>query len=319
MISKNKKKILIIKHGALGDFILSFGPFKAIRNHHPNDHLVLLTTETFLDFAKESNYFDEIIVDNRLSFWNLTSIFKLGFFLRRKKFIRVYDLQTSDRTDFYYNFFRLNNYVEWSGTALGCSHPDRYPNRNKIHTIERHKQQLSDLGIKNIKLSDLSWAKSSKNYRIKKPYILFSPGASTHRPKKRWPEKYYAIIGKKFLRKGITPVIIGSKEDNKIAEFISMNATGCINLIEKTTIQDLCFLGRDASLAIGNDTGPMHTFSISGCHSLVLFSEDSNPIRCAPRSINKKKIVKIMQKKDLRKLSIQEVLHSLLNDFGYDL
>ena len=38
-----KKNLLIIKHGALGDFILSFGPFKAIRDHHLNDHIILLT------------------------------------------------------------------------------------------------------------------------------------------------------------------------------------------------------------------------------------------------------------------------------------
>ena len=37
-----KKNILIIKHGALGDFILSFGPFKAIRNYHLNDNVYLL-------------------------------------------------------------------------------------------------------------------------------------------------------------------------------------------------------------------------------------------------------------------------------------
>ena len=61
MISRNKKKILIIKHGALGDFMLSFGPFAAIKKQHLRDHLVLLTTKTFIDFARESNYFDEIM------------------------------------------------------------------------------------------------------------------------------------------------------------------------------------------------------------------------------------------------------------------
>ena len=72
-----------------------------------------------------------------------------------------------------------------------------------------------------------------------------------------------------------------------------MNSNGCINLANKTTIQDLCCLARDAQFAIGNDTGPMHIFSLSGCQVMVLFSNDSNPIRCAPRSVSKKKLVKI--------------------------
>ena len=38
-MASKKENILIIKHGALGDFILSFGPFKAIRNHHLNNLL----------------------------------------------------------------------------------------------------------------------------------------------------------------------------------------------------------------------------------------------------------------------------------------
>ena len=314
-----KKNILIIKHGALGDFILSFGPFKAISNYHLNDHLVLLTTGRFKEFAQESNYFDEIIIDDRSSFWKVKKILKLANFLRKKNFSRVYDLQTSQRSSFYYNFFKLKNYVEWSGTAFGCSHPDRNSDRNKIHTIERHKIQLAEIGIKNIKLSDLSWVKSTNNFEITKPYVLFSPGASSHRPKKRWLEKNYVEIAKKFIRKRITPIILGNSQDLEIANFISMNTNGCINLVNKTTIQDLCSLAREAELSIGNDTGPMHAFSMSGCHSLVLFSNDSNPNRCAPRSINKKKLVKIIQKKDLRNLKVIEVLDCLRNDFGYEL
>ena len=318
MISK-KKNILIIKHGALGDFILSFGPFKAIRNYHLNDYLVLLTTGMFEEFAQESNYFDEIIIDNRPSLWDVKKILKLAIFLRKKNFSRVYDLQTSQRSSFYYNFFRMKNNVEWSGTAFGCSHPDRNYDRNKIHTIERHKIQLAEIGIKNIKLSDLSLVKSTNNFEINKPYLLLSPGSSSHRPKKRWPENNYVEIAKKFIRKRITPIILGNSEDLEIANFITMNTNGCINLVNKTTIQDLCSLAREAELSIGNDTGPMHVFSMSGCHSLVLFSNDSNPTRCAPRSINKKKLVKIIQKNDLRNLIVDEVLDCLRNDFRYEL
>ena len=98
-----------------------------------------------------------------------------------------------------------------------------------------------------------------------------------------------------------------------------MNATGSVDLINQTTIQDLCCLAKESNLAIGNDTGPMHAFAMSGCDTLVLFSNDSNPFRCAPRTINKRKLVKIVEESDLRKLSIEKVLNSLLNDFGYHL
>tara|TARA_B100000315_G_C14570749_1_gene585342 strand:- start:786 stop:1745 length:960 start_codon:yes stop_codon:yes gene_type:complete len=318
---REKNKVLIIKHGALGDFILSLGPCASIRKHHSRDHIVLLTSSAFKDFANDSNYFDEIIIDNRPSIWNLNKMLGLCRQLRRKNFYRVYDLQTSTRSNFYYNFFRFKRepLMEWSGTALGCSHPDNYRNRNQIHTIERHKQQLNDIGIANIKLTDLSWVKNNRNFNIQSPYIIISPGSSSHRLKKRWSEQNYAFIAKKFINKGITPVVIGKKEDYEIAKFICMNATGCVNLLDETTIQDICVLSRDANLAIGNDTGPMHAIAMSGCNTLVLFSNDSNPIRCAPRTTNKRKIIKIIQHDDLRKLSKETVVNVLDNDFGYNL
>ena len=166
-------------------------------------------------------------------------------------------------------------------------------------------------------MSDFSWTKSSKNFDLKKPYVLISPGAAAHRPKKRWPEKCYAELAKMFLRKNITPVVLGREEDTEISNFICINATGSKNLVNQTTIQDLCYLSRESSLAIGNDTGPMHAFAMSGCHCLVLFSNDSDPVRCSPRSTNKRKLVKIIQVNDLRNLSIEKVLNSLQNDFGY--
>ena len=227
-------------------------------------------------------------------------------------------MQTSQRSSLYHKFF-IGKDIEWSGISYGCSHPDNNSERNKIHTIERHQYQLKEIGIRNVKLSNFSWVKDKKKFKIKKPYVLFSPGASSHRIKKKWPEINYVKLAKIFIKKGITPVVLGNTEDKKIVDFICMNTNGCINLLNKTEIEDLCVLARNAKLAIGNDTGPMHVFTMNGCNSLVLFSDDSNPIRCAPRAINKRKIVKIIQKNDLRNLTTDEVINSLRNDFGYDL
>ena len=87
----------------------------------------------------------------------------------------------------------------------------------------------------------------------------------------------------------------------------------------QTSIQDICVLSKDASLAIGNDTGPMHAIAMSGCNTLVLFSNDSNPARCAPRIVNKRKKLRIIIENDLRNLSKERIISCLDNDFGYKL
>ena len=53
-------KILVIKHGALGDFVLSMGPFAAIRVHHAQAQIALLTTAPFAELARRSGYFGRI-------------------------------------------------------------------------------------------------------------------------------------------------------------------------------------------------------------------------------------------------------------------
>ena len=42
-----KEQVLIIKLGALGDFIYSIGPMQAIRKHHPEAVLTLMTRPVF--------------------------------------------------------------------------------------------------------------------------------------------------------------------------------------------------------------------------------------------------------------------------------
>jgi ADP-heptose:LPS heptosyltransferase len=62
-----KKNILVIKHGALGDIIFSLGAFKALRQHHKKDRLILLTSTLFKTFAEKTGCFDEIWIDARSS------------------------------------------------------------------------------------------------------------------------------------------------------------------------------------------------------------------------------------------------------------
>ena len=61
----NQQKILVIKLGALGDFIQAAGPFKSIRIHHKSEDITLLTTTKFVDLANASPWFDKIKIDTR--------------------------------------------------------------------------------------------------------------------------------------------------------------------------------------------------------------------------------------------------------------
>ena len=56
-VASKRRRILVIKHGALGDFVLATGPFAAIRAHHPDEWIVLLTTAPYAALAETSPIF----------------------------------------------------------------------------------------------------------------------------------------------------------------------------------------------------------------------------------------------------------------------
>ncbi|MEC7538546.1 MAG: ADP-heptose--LPS heptosyltransferase, partial [Pseudomonadota bacterium] len=43
-----ERPVLVIKLGALGDFVQALGPFSAIRAHHADQRIALLTTPPFV-------------------------------------------------------------------------------------------------------------------------------------------------------------------------------------------------------------------------------------------------------------------------------
>src|SRR5688572_4110498 len=94
--------ILVIKLGALGDFIQALGPMKAIRSHHPQDRLTLLTTAPYASLARASGYFDSVVIDERPKWTQPQKWFSLRQKLNGGRFSRVYDLQNNDRTGLYF-------------------------------------------------------------------------------------------------------------------------------------------------------------------------------------------------------------------------
>ena len=56
--AENAERILVIKLGALGDVVQATGPFAAIRAHHPDAHITLLTSPAYRDFLSASDWFD---------------------------------------------------------------------------------------------------------------------------------------------------------------------------------------------------------------------------------------------------------------------
>ncbi len=294
----------MIKLGALGDFVQAFPPFAAIRAHHPDARITLLTTRPFVGLAAASPWFDAVALDRRLHLWQLQRLAQMRRRLAGYDF--VYDLQTSRRSSRYHD---LAGRPRWSGIARGASHPDADPNRDRLHTRARQAGQLAQAGIAAVPDPDLGWLAAGSlapTYPTASPTVLLVPGSSPHRPAKRWPVARFGALARLLLSRGLQPVIVGGASDVPLAAEIVRICPAARDLTGRTTLLELAAIASRTSLAIGNDTGPMHLAAAMGCPAVVLFSCESDPALTAPlgRAAGQ---VTILRAPDLSRLEIVDV------------
>ncbi len=303
-----EKRILVIKLGALGDFVQALGPMQAIRAAHPDARISLLTTPPFVALARLSPYFDEVIADTRPPLRNLAGWFVLRRKLRAGRFDRVYDLQTSDRTGWYFRVMGPGRRPDWSGIAQGASLRHSNPRRTSMHTIDRQADQLAVAGIAPVPPPDLGWvAADLTRFGLPDRFVLLVPGGSAHRPAKRWPAERFAALARDVAIRGAAPVVVGVAEEKPLAALICGRCHEARDLTGLTSIVELFALARCAAGAVGNDSGPMHMAAAAGVPSVVLFSAESDPALCAPRG----RSVAILRRPELAGLSVEEVSGAL--------
>ncbi len=296
---KMDQNILVIKLSALGDFVQNLGLMRAIREHHKEEKkITLLTTKPYVELGNNCSYFDNIIIDERPKILEIKKWSTLRKNLKSGMFNIIYDLQNNDRSRLYHSSFL--KHAQYIGLKK---------NTNKDNlAFYRHKAMLEQAGLSDIKIDAMEWMTSNApQFILPEKYALIVPGCAPKRPEKRWPEKNYSALCQHLTSQGITPVILGTKDEEDITDEIVKACPTAINLNGKTKLTDIPDLARSAIIAIGNDTGPMHMIGPTGCKTLALFSGYSAPNQHKPIGDN----VHTLQKKELEHLSIKNVIEKI--------
>ncbi len=298
------REILIIKLGALGDFIQALGPMPELRRHHTADRLTLLTTPRYAELARQTGLFDDILIDDRPKAFDLAGWLALRRALRRRRFDRVYDFQTSDRSGIYAWLFRPGRMPEWSGIVWRCSHPHANRQRDRQHTMDRQAEQLLMAGIYPVSLVPwLPAAGSLPAALAGKRFAVLIPGSSPRHPTKRWPADRYGELAGRLKRAGYLPVLVGVHAEADLGRAIRDVCPEAVDLVGRTDVTALAALARGAALTVGNDTGATHVAAAGANPVVVLFSQASDPSLCAPRG----KLVHVLMEPALTDLPVEKV------------
>ncbi len=307
--------ILIIKHGSLGDIAQASGAIQDIFENHKNSQIYLLTTKPYFDLFKKNPFINEVILDKRLSRFNLLYLFPLMKKLKKLNFFKVYDLQNSSRTKFYKTIlFPKSNLDTWSSSLTTLPQGIDKEQFDKKPVLERFKHQLKTSGLetKNTLKPDFNWSCSriehiKKKYDLNK-YILLFPFCSPHLTAKKWP--YYNelinLIKTKFKDEYKILVAPGPEEIDDAKKF---NALSVLNDQKSLNISELSSLIKESSFIVANDTGPAHMAAHLNVKGLTLFGSHTTAYKVSIERENFKPI----QVENLEKLGSEKVFEYLVN------
>ncbi len=115
-------------------------------------------------------------------------------------------------------------------------------------------------------------------------YLCVHPGARDSR--RRWPANHFARLITTFMERGLTVLLIGSKDESDLLRQINtMLPTPVLNLVERighVALGPLAALIKNSRGLVSNDTGVAHMAAALQVPSVVLFSLYSSPRRWAP-------------------------------------
>jgi len=306
--------ILIIKHGSLGDIAQASGAIQDISENHSNDQIHILTTKPYLELFKKNTNIHNVILDKRLSRFNLIYLYLLMKNLKKFNFTKVYDLQNSSRTSFYKNIlFPKSDFSEWSSSITTLPKDIAKEEFDKNPVLDRfaHQLQTSHLTIKHTTRPDFSWACTDidgikKNYNLDK-YIILFPFCSEHLLIKRWPfyNELIQLIKDKYKDEFKIITAPGPSEIKSSKDF---NAEPILFNNKSINISQLASLIRDSSFVVANDTGPAHMAAHLNSKGITLFGAHTTAHKVSIEREN----FKAIQVNDLYKLSPEKVFEKLV-------
>ena len=297
--------ILIIKHGSLGDVVLSFGAIKSIRTYFKHKKLYLLTQSSYKNFFKDIPYVDAILEDNRGNiFFSIINILRI---IRINKIDLVLDLQNSSRTGLYNFFIKFFSKSKIISARAFSNYPYVQKKLGQQHITQNHADQIKLLGLNDYLGPDLTWMLRDNIYT--ENYVVIIPGASKSGAYKKWPISKFAEISKYLVLKNLKVYLTGSYLDIDDINKIIQICPQALNKIEDSKIENFYTLCKKARLIVSNDTGPAHIAGLSNTPMIWLANDNNTSKSCYPLGENVHKLTS----KDVKDIPVEQVIQKIDN------
>ena len=267
-----RKKILVIRLGAIGDVVLSTIIASAIKISHPDYVVHYLTSSQIKPLIENHPHIDKIFEWDRAKRKSKKQFLDVSLAIMKEHYDIVYNLTYAIR-NFLFAFMtfcpRIINRVNSNNSWVEDYFLTAKKGIKDIYQPDRLYNGVDNDSLNRVK-SDLKG--------LPKPYIVLSPGGATNnnRQGRAWDIKNWKILSRLLLEQyGGTIFLSGSKSEQESHEYIKDGNdnikvfSGIYNLKESNALYSMCHL------MISGDTGPVHIASAHNIKTLSLLGSTS--------------------------------------------
>jgi heptosyltransferase-3 len=294
-------KILIIRGGAIGDFILTLPVFAALRAQLPAAELHVLGYQRVAQLAVEDGLAKEArSIDSRAL---------AGFFARQGEL-------ASEWRDYFGSFAVIISYLYdpdgfFQANVARCSKahfivgPHRPDDTAGIHATDVLLKPLERLAIFDADpFPRLSFAPLASSPA---PQLALHPGSGSER--KNWPETRWAEFLQLIVSETDLPLLLvgGEAEGERLQRLASVLPANRAEVLQNVPLVDLARRLGSCRAFVGHDSGITHLSAAVGLPGLVLWGETARDV-WAPKSRSMKVI---SSPRGLQSLGVKEVVGEL--------
>ena len=292
---RRKKKILVIKMGAMGDLILAVPSFRMLKTRFPDASITLLVDKKLAPIVAGCPYIDDMILLNRKKLSNPFYLLKTARRVRRENFDISVDLHNNKYT---YLLAYLGGVIKRYGFSRGkwgglLNRPDKTfavaasPVRHQFRVLSKAGVQDFDDRLelwprpKNIEKAER--ALLSLELKADTKVIGFVMGSSPKWPTKRWPAENFKKLAERLLEKyNARIVLFGSREEAELWNFFrTFDTDRVLDVIGRTDLEDLPAFFQKLHLVVSGDTALLHVAAAMNVPIAALFGP-TDPKRHVP-------------------------------------
>lgn len=298
---RRKKRILVIKLGAMGDLVLAVPSLRMLRKRYPDAGITLLVDKRLAPVVADCPYINDMILVDRKKMGNPLYLLKTARRIRQEGFDVSVDLHNNKYTHL---LAYLGGAVQRYGFARGrwgflLNRPDQ--TFAVADTPVRHQfRVLSKVGVQEFDDSLELWpgreqvekaeqALLSLGLKADTRVIGFVMGSSPQWLTKRWPPECFKELAERlFDAHDARIVLFGSRDEADLGNiFRDFDADRVLNLIGQTGLEDLPAFFQKLHLVVSGDTALLHVAAAMDVPIVALFGP-TDPKRHVPpaRRIN---------------------------------